>query len=335
MNLCMLKPVPLNVLKENKMQENLKDTYETQKMLNDIYRKKDYSSLEGRSLAELQKIQTDFKEQFKDFVPEPVNVICIKWGNAYSAEDVNKLFHSVVRYTFFHQVNFYCFTDDSKGLDKEIIVKPLPVLNVAPEDNKYAYKKEAGLCDDHLGGLTGKRVFFFDLDSLIVGALDSFFAYPQGDKFYTINDWKHRRGKKANKVGQASCYSWVVGTLGYVKKYFEEHPKEMVARYYTASQEYLSAKVIEKEGKLNFWPDNWFKSYRFHCMPNPLLRWFVTPRLPKVKGLKMVAFHGLPGIADAIKGIWTTDKSCPKRPKGYKHLYKHVKPADWIKEYWQ
>ena len=294
-----------------------------------------FGLFENYTLPELQTMTAEIKKDIPSDFIKPVNVICIKWGDAYTAEDVNNLFHSVIRYTFFHNVQFYCFTDNAAGLDREIKIHPLPVMNVAPEDNKYAYRKEAGLCEDNLGGLNGQRVFFFDLDSLIVGPLDAFFAYPQGDKFYTINDWKHRHGKKANKVGQASCYSWVVGTLGYVKKYFEEHPKEIVDQYYTASQEYLSAKVIEKYGLLNFWPDNWFKSYRFHCMPHPLLRWFVAPKLPKIKGLKMIAFHGLPGIPDAIKGIWCSDLSCPKCPRGYKCLYKHVKPAPWILEYYK
>lgn len=262
------------------------------------------------------------------------NVICIKWGTAYQARDVNILCASIKRNTSF-QIDFYCFTDDATGLNSDILARPLPVMNVAPEDNKHAYRKEAGLCDDNLGDLNGQRVFFFDLDSVIVGNLDEFFTYPKGNDFYIIQDWNSRHGAKKGKVGQASCYSWVVGTLGFVKKYFEEHPKEVVARFYTASQEYLSSKVIEKYGHLNFWPDNWFKSYRFHCLPNPLFRYFLSPKLPKIKGLKMVAFHGLPEIPDAINGVWCTDPHHPKYPHGIKKLYKHCRPAPWIKNYWK
>ena len=107
------------------------------------------------------------------------NVICIKWGTMYSSEDVNKLCRAVKRNTSY-DIDFYCFTDDATGLEKDVIVKPMTHLDVAPEDNKYAYRKEAGLCDDNLGGLNGQRVFFFDLDSLIVGNLDEFFDYPEG-----------------------------------------------------------------------------------------------------------------------------------------------------------
>ncbi len=264
------------------------------------------------------------------------NVICIKWGQgAYHASDVNKLCSMIKRNTKY-DIDFYCFTEDGNGLSDDVIVKPLPqFVNVKKGEEeyamKYAYRKEAALCDDNLGGLTGQRVFFFDLDSLIVGNLDEFFEYPEGDKFYIINDW-HTKG---DHVGQASCYSFVVGTLGYIKRYFEENPKAMVERFYTASQEYLSHKVIEKEGHLNFWPDNWFKSFRFHCLPKWYLRSFVTPKIPKVEGLKMIAFHGLPGLEDASKGIWCSNKNDRKYPRGVKKIYKHLLPCDWIKDYWK
>ena len=266
---------------------------------------------------------------------EKYNVICIKWGTAYTADDVNKL-HSMICNHTKYKINFYCFTDDITGLNSDIITQPLPQFqNIKQGEEewamKYAYRKEAALCDDNLGGLTGKRVFFFDLDSLIVGNLDEFFEYPQDDKFYIINDW-HTKG---NHVGQASCYSFVVGTLGYVKTYFEKHPKETVEKFYTASQEYLSSKIIEKEGKLNFWPENWFKSFRFHCLPKWYLRSFIAPKLPDVQGLKMIAFHGLPDIADAIKGIWCSDKTNGKYPRGIKKLYKHLLPCPWINDYWK
>lgn len=255
------------------------------------------------------------------------NVVCIKWGTVYKAEDVNRLFNMVMRNTK-EKINFYCFTEDSEGFEEGIIVKPLPSLDTIDEYKlKYAYQKEAGLCDDNLGGLNGERVVFFDLDIVIVGNIDNFFDYPQDDKFYIIND----PNTKGDKVGQATCYSWVVGTLGYIKEYYEQNPKEVVDKFYNASQEYLSSKVIERYGKLNFWPNDWICSFRFDCMPKfGPLRHFITPSLPKNKpSLKIVNFHGDPEVRDAIKGYWYI------RPgQGWKKLYKACKPTPWIKDYW-
>ncbi len=258
-------------------------------------------------------------------VQRPIaNVICIKWGRAYGAHDVNCLYSMVKCNLKEHELRFFCFTDDAKGLAPEITSKPLPVMNCDPKDVKYAYQKEAGLCDDTLGGLTGQRVLFFDLDVVITGSLDSFVYFPNGDEFVIINDWS----VKNERVGQATCYSWKVGTLGFIKEYFEAHPKEVIEQFYTASQEYLSAKVIEKWGSLKFWPESWCRSFKFHALPVWYLRAFVTPKLPA--GTKVLAFHGRPKIDDAIRGIWEPD-GLPF----FKRFYKTIRPSTWISQYWK
>jgi hypothetical protein len=256
-----------------------------------------------------------------------VNVICIKWGDVYDAKYVNILYNMVVRNTSY-KVDFYCFTENSEGLDENIIIQPLPVLNTLKEyQTIYAYRKEAALCEDNLANLKNQRVFFFDLDIVIIDSLDELFDYPQNDKFYIVKDWN----SKGDRVGQASVYSWVIGTLGYVKEYFEQNPKEVVDEFYNASQEYLSSKVIEKYGALNFWPENWFCSFRFHCMPKfGPLRHFITPKIPNIEGLKAIVFHGRPKPQEAIEGIWLLDD----KPK-WKKLYMACRPTKWIEEYWR
>jgi hypothetical protein len=179
-----------------------------------------------------------------------------------------------------------------------------------------------------LGNLTGQRVFFFDLDVLILDDLDDLFAYPDGDKFYIIRDWNTR----GSHVGQATCYSFVVGTLGFIRERFEADPETVINKFGTASQEYLSHMVIEKFGPLNFWPTRWFQSFRFHCLPFSFLRHFMTPRLPKA-GTKVLAFHGHPDIHDAIVGRWSPPNN-KKAARGWKKIYKACKPTPWIKDYW-
>ncbi|MCF6266940.1 MAG: hypothetical protein L3J57_10390 [Desulfuromusa sp.] len=265
--------------------------------------------------------------EYKDHINEKIkhyNVICIKWGHSYGPEYVNRLYRMVERNTTF-PFNFYCFTDNKEGLNDKVIVRPLPVLKVSQEDNKYSYRKEAGLCDDDLGGLHGQRVFYFDLDIVIVDNIDCFFTHPKDTEFQIINDWN----TKGDHVGQASCYSWVVGHLGFVKEYFEQHPKEVVDRFFTASQEYLSDQVIKKFGKLNFWPDSWCRSFRFHCLPAGPLRHFMTAKIPV--GAKILVFHGSPNPHEAVKGVWSEVVKIPF----WKRLYKVVKPTLWIEDYWK
>lgn len=259
---------------------------------------------------------------------EPVNIISILWGTAYTDEDVNKLYSMIKRNTSF-PVAFHLFSNEPlSGLDKNIIRHPEKAMNIAPEHNRYAYRKEAGLCDDNLGGLNGQRVFFFDLDVLIMDNLDDLFSYPEGDKFYIINDWNTR----GDHVGQATCYSFVVGTLGFIRKTFEANPGPIIQKFGTASQEYLSSMVIKEYGTLNFWPEHWFQSFRFHCLPFAFLRHFVIPRQPSA-GTKVLAFHGHPDIHDALEGRWSPP-GIKKAAKGWKKLYKACRQTPWIKDYW-
>jgi len=250
------------------------------------------------------------------------NVVCIKWGNRYGAADVNFLYAMVRRNISKHILRFFCFTDNAEGLNSEIISKPLPKMNCDPADVKYAYQKEAGLCDDGLGGLTGQRVLYFDLDVIITGELDCFISYPGEDEFVITHDWN----VKKQNIGQASCYSWKVGSLGFIKEYFESHPHEVVRQFRTGSQEYLSAKVIEKWGALKYWPEEWCRSFKFHALPPWYLRPYVQPRLPQ--GTRVLVFHGHPKIDDAIAGIWD-----PAGVPLYKKVYKTIRPAPWINEY--
>lgn len=260
---------------------------------------------------------------------QPVHIITILWGNAYGVEDVNTLYSMIKRNTSF-PVAFHLFSDEPlPGLDSGIIRHPEPKMSIAPEHNRYVYRKEVGLCDDTLGGLTGLRVFFFDLDVVIMDNLDELFTYPEGDRFYIINDW-HTRG---NHVGQATCYSFVVGTLGFVREAFEADPEPIIRKFGTASQEYLSSKVIERYGPLNFWPEEWFQSFRFHCLPWGPLRHFVTPHKPKPQ-TKVLAFHGHPDIQDALAGRWSETGS-PKAARGWKKLYKACRPTPWVTGYWR
>lgn len=258
-------------------------------------------------------------------VPEPINVICIKWGKVYPPDYVNKL-NNMVRRNTKHKINFYCFTDKGNDLDSDIIVKPIPTIKVIPNG---CFKRETAFFSPNLGGLKGKRVFYFDLDIVIVGKLDALFSYPQDDDFYIINDW----ASSGERVGQGSCFSWIISDkYNDITREYENNKSEIDLKYGTASQEYLSDKILEKQGKLRFWPDMWFCSFRFHCLPNPIVRYVQIPKIPKNDELKVIVFHGHPNPEEAQEGIWPDKKK--HRKKFWKRIYKHCLPTPWIKDYW-
>ena len=53
------------------------------------------------------------------------SVVCMKWGDKYGAEYVNRLYNMVARNTTL-PFKFVCFTDNANGLLPEIESRPLP-----------------------------------------------------------------------------------------------------------------------------------------------------------------------------------------------------------------
>ena len=195
-----------------------------------------------------------------------IHIITILWGKAYDEQDVNRLFSMITNNTSY-PICFHLFSNESlPELNPMITRHPEPRLAAHEQLQHLNYRKEVGLCDNSLANLYDQRVFFFDLDVIITGNLNEMFAYPKSREFYIINDWN----TEGNHVGQASCYSFVVGTLGFIKEAFELDCTKVVETYGTASQEYLSAMVIKRDGKLNFWPEHWCRSFKYHCLPHPL-----------------------------------------------------------------
>jgi len=66
--------------------------------------------------GQLHKVSGDWKV---------LNVICLKWGNRYSAKDVNRL-----RYMVSQNLNiphrFICVTEDNEGIESGIDIIDLP-----------------------------------------------------------------------------------------------------------------------------------------------------------------------------------------------------------------
>ena len=54
-----------------------------------------------------------------------VNIICVKWGNKYNSDITNRLYKMVSR-NISIPFNFYCYTENSSGLNKNINIIPIP-----------------------------------------------------------------------------------------------------------------------------------------------------------------------------------------------------------------
>lgn len=245
---------------------------------------------------------------------QSVNILCMKWGDKYGPDYVNRLYSMVSR-NLQRPFRFICFTDDSDGVIAE--VDCLPILEVGADLNDaeglkrvQAWKKLTTLANP-LYDIEG-TCLFLDLDVVIVDNIDCFFE-PEGE-FLIIREWEAE-----DIEGNSSVYRFEATRLHEVLDYFIAHRDEIVANYIN-EQLYLTKK-IEELGKLGFWPGDWCPSYRRHCLPkNRLARWFRPSKKPN--NAKIIIFHGAPNPEEAIIG------------KGDR-WYRQICPAPWVADYWK
>ena len=237
-----------------------------------------------------------------------MNIICIKWGDKFSAEYVNRLYAMVSR-NLSSSFRFVCFTENSAGIRDEVEIQSLPELDLPAGAPERGWRKLTVFKKD-FGGLSGTTLLL-DLDVVIVGSLDDFFSYS-GD-FLIAHDKKNPNKPEGN----SSIFRFEIGQYPQILQYFEQN-SALVKNQVRHEQAYLS-REMHKLGKLEYWPDEWVPSFKYRCCPSWLKSWLQAPSIPA--GAKVILFHGLPNPPEAIKGIsgkW----------------YRHIKPSPWIKDYW-
>jgi len=233
----------------------------------------------------------------------------MKWGDKYGAEYVNKLYSMVLR-NITLPFQLICLTDNSEGINENIIIKDLPPLDLPKDAPERGWNKLTTL-QRNLGGLEGEALFL-DLDVVIVDNIDDLFSYPA--KFAVIRDVKLTR----SMIGNTSVYRFQIGRYDDVLQNFRKNFKQ-IQENYRNEQAYLSDEV-RKKGELSFWPEAWCPSYKYHCMRKWPLSYFKDSKIPK--GAKIIIFHGKPEPSEAIAGI--TSK-----------WYRPIRPTKWIEEYWR
>jgi len=238
---------------------------------------------------------------------EVVNVICMKWGTKFPAHDVNVL-HAMVKRHLTLPHRFVCLTDDRTGLVEGIECFDLPEIEVPKHKDMSPWRK-LGMLSKKIGDLKGKALFL-DLDLVIMDNIDCFFTYS--DKLSIIENWT----QKGQGVGNSAVYCFELGKYSYVLDYYNENKEEVFSKY-SNEQIYLSKKI----GDIKYWPDSWCRSFKRHCIPSYIIRYFKEPVQPK--GVKIVVFHGKPTIPEAIKGSF------------YGNFLKYVRSTKWIADNWK
>jgi len=246
-------------------------------------------------------------------------VISMNWGTAYGPEYVNRLY-SMVRRNVTGPFRLVCLTEKTDGIRSEVECYDCPTLDI-PNALRNAGWRKLTLWDHHVAGLEdGSEALFLDLDIVITSNIDSFFEQrdEHENDFVVCRNWT----QMDKRIGNTSVYRFTVGSHPYLLHNMLENSEEIFAKY-PNSQTYISGAI--QPGSMSFWPDGWCCSFKVHCVPKGIKRWFHEPVLPN--GTKVVAFPGVPNPHDAVAGHWPSP--------WFKKFYKHIRPTQWVVQNWQ
>ena len=238
----------------------------------------------------------------------------MKWGKRYGPEFVNRLYSSIKRHTK-RPTQLYCFTDDNEGINQEILIKPLPKINL-PRAISFTPWKKLSVWQYPLYNLTGD-VLFLDLDLVITGNIDQFFDFKPGS-YCVIENWT----QIGQNIGNTSCFRFPVGKYNFIYDKFQKNPQKIWHDYHI-EQVYISDQIKDQV----FWPSEWCKSFKHNLLPKWPMRIWQPAKLSQ--NTCLVAFTGKPDPDDVIKGVWPV-----KKHEFYKKIYKQLKTPEWIIKNW-
>lgn len=230
-----------------------------------------------------------------------LEVVCYKWGAKYPAEDVNVLRAMVERHLNIPH-RFHCITDDSSGLDAEIVAHDLPDLGF-----EGIWRKLWTFSPDFLG-LKDSLVVSLDLDVVIVDSLDFVTENPELD-FVIARNWARNLEKKGGARGSGTLYRLRVGSMAKIWEEFAQDPAVAIERYHGKTKEIGEQNWLEnhvEEGDWNFFPEGKVISFKRHCRAKGrrLLgvdtAQFGSATIPA--GAAVISFHGDPLPRDLIAG---------------------------------
>lgn len=166
-----------------------------------------------------------------------INVICVKQGDKYSADYVNRLY-SMVKRNMLEPFNFYCYTDDVTG-----IIEDVNIIEIKSGLEKWWPKL------DLLNIFNEGDNIFFDLDVVILNPLERLCSIKTRTLSVLYAQWKEgylqpRAREKFPTLYNSSIMKWHGNQGKEVYDYFMKH-KDMILFKYEGIDRYLFNEPVQ------------------------------------------------------------------------------------------
>jgi hypothetical protein len=181
------------------------------------------------------------------FIGDKITVLCVRFGNRYGREYVERLRNMVSR-----QLNipyeFVCLTDDHTPIEN--------VRTIYQPNANYlkGWWHKVHMFDPDLQ-LSG-RILYFDLDVVIHNNLDKLAKFATND-FVGIHDF-NRAFYTGWKYLNSSVLAWNHGTQTQIWEQFKSNPRE--AQRLQGDQDWIWKLCKDR---IKSWPREWIQSYKW------------------------------------------------------------------------
>ena len=176
-----------------------------------------------------------------------ITILCVRFGNKYGREYVERLRNMVNRHLTI-PYEFACLTDDQHTIQG--------VTTIYQPNSNYmkGWWHKIHMFDPNLP-LRG-RILYFDLDVIIHKNIDKLASY-QSDQFLGILDF-NRKFYASWKNLNSSVLAWNHGTQNYIWEQFKQRPHD--AQRLHGDQDWIWKLC---QNKIKFWPREWIQSYKW------------------------------------------------------------------------
>lgn len=166
-----------------------------------------------------------------------INIICVKQGDKYSSDYVNKLYSMVSR-NMPEEFKFHCYTDNASGIRKEVNIVPIEsdLVQWWPKLDALNIFKT----DDNI---------LFDLDVVILNKLDRLCSVKTRTLSVLYAQWKEgylqpSSNEKFQTLYNSSIMKWHGEQGMEVYNYFQRH-KDMILFKYVGIDRYMFNEPVE------------------------------------------------------------------------------------------
>lgn len=255
----------------------------------------------ARKRLEKQKMEQPAEDLLAASLASKNYVACLKWGDKYSAEYVNRLYSMVDRHITI-DYEFICFTEDDKNLNKNIKVLPLPKIQA----KGWWYKPMFVGAELPLNG----TLLFLDLDVVIFENIDKLFSY-EPNEFVICRDFNRSIRQRWDRMN-SSVFRTPIGKYDDIWKQFKKDIHNQTSKF-RGDQDWMYKNIKDHK----FWPDEWIMSYKWEMRDRRDLkinsvtrkRNFIVDAPPKIhKDTSIAVFHGDPNPSEAndtwVKKHW-------------------------------